>query len=183
MNNEISYTSKKNISENSLSETIKMQNGLIYSVVYENENFLDSNILEYHHRIHPNSICCIERIDKEMENYLAKISHIYRSHIVDKNLENIIKYIHELKNDKLIIKDSIISDKSTLSDIQKYTYNIDGDMTYLFDYTNDGNISYIINFLDSDDDLMDFDNPLERIDWSQITFIENPKEYYSSGLI
>jgi hypothetical protein len=71
-----------------------------------------------------------------------------------------VKCLHELKNNKLIIKVSIISDKSILSDIQKYAYSIDGRMSFLFDYTNEGNISHIINFLNSDDDLMDFDNPL-----------------------
>lgn len=183
MNNEISYTSKKNISVNSLSETIEMQNGLVYSVVYENEKLSDNDILEYHHKLYPNTICCIKRIDKEMENYVVKICHVYRSHISYKNLENIIKYIHELKNDKLIIKDSILSNESKLTEIQKYSYDVSGDMIYLFDYSSNGKLHHIINFLDSDDDLMDFDNPLERIDWSQVAFVKNPKEYYSDGLI
>lgn len=180
---DIKYTSEKNISETSLSETLNMKDGLIYSVVYDNKELSHDDILNYHNKIYPNIICCIEKTDKEMENYVVKLRHIYRSHIADETLKNIIKSIHELKDNKLTIKDSVISDVSSLSDIQKYAYNKDGKMLFLFDYTNEGNISHIINFLDSNDNLMDFDNPLEIIDWSQIAFIENPKKYYSDGLI
>lgn len=102
------------------------------------------------------------------------------------NISSISRH-YFLENDlipEMLIKEEWLNVETLeMGTIQKYTYNIDGDMTYLIEYFSNGKLLHIISFLDDEDDIMDFDNLFERIDWSQIVFIENPKEYYSDGLI
>lgn len=171
--------------QNSLNETIWINNNEVYKAQYKCLNKSHANILNYHFATYPNA-------DADIFDFLKKdkkivINMCYSYTVDDKNNIDNTARIYFLENnliDDMLIKEELLNNETLkIGATKKYAYNKEGKITYLFEYFSNGKLLHIINFLDNSDDLMNFNNPLEKVDWSQIGFVDNPKEYYSDGLI
>jgi len=173
------------IDQDSLNETIWINNNEVYKAQYKDLNKPRTDILNYHFTTYPKADADIFEF---LKNDKANIIYMCYSYSVEDKINiDTTTQTYFFKTDlseNLLIKEELLKNETlNIGAIRKYTYNEDGSMIYLFEYFSNGKLSHIINFLDNKDNINDFDNPLEKIDWSQVVFIENPKEYYSDGLI
>jgi|GEM_PF-5023824 len=171
--------------KNSLNEIIWLNNNEVYKAQYRYLNKSHADILGYHFVKYPYAQVDIFEFLKKEKNIIINMCYSYSKE--DKANINSISKLYFLENDlidEMLIKEEWLNvETSELGTIQKFIYNTDGNMIYLLEYLSNGKLIHIINFLDNEDNINDFDNPLERIDWSQVICLKKPTEYYSDGLI